>query len=114
MHGFADRCVLYACLQAFHKDYIDTMDDLCFEATIGIGESLCYYHMECVLHGKQVMVPPTVVYTKYKYLIYLLPEDCQNWGFIFYDLFMNTNKQDITIYDWHMQNTSPHDFAISR
>jgi hypothetical protein len=27
----------------------------------------------------------------------LLPEKCQKWGFIFYYLFMNVNKQDIHI-----------------
>jgi hypothetical protein len=87
--SFAENCGLYAYLHALREDYVGTTEDLSLEAINGIGESLRKYRMEYTVQGKQLKATPTAVYKKFMALAYLLPEDCQQWGFTFYDLFMN-------------------------
>jgi hypothetical protein len=79
-------CTMQEFIRALREDCIGTVNFITSEPSNGIGEILSQFHMEYSLHGKQFKVHPTSVYNKYLQVIYLLPEDSQNWRFTFYDL----------------------------
>jgi hypothetical protein len=77
------------------EDYVGTMDDLTSDAICGIGETLCGYHMEYMVQGKMHIATPSIMYAKYLWLAYLLPEDSRKWDFTLYDILFSALAKKI-------------------